>query len=121
MLLHALELALDGSFRFRTLLVLCARQQGKTTLMQALALWRLYVDRAGLVSGAAQNLTMAEETWEGARSMVEGVPDLAAEVAHVSPARFTAATVRPPSTCRTCTARPQTGSPIRSARRGFIR
>jgi len=59
-LLHALELAPDGAFRFRTLLVLCARQQGKSTVLQVLALWRLYVDRAGLVIGSAQQLTMAE-------------------------------------------------------------
>lgn len=84
LLLHALELAPDGSYRFRTLLVLCARQNGKTTLMQVLALWRMFVDRAGLVIGTAQNLSMAEETWDGALSMAEGVPDLAAEVEHVS-------------------------------------
>ena len=83
-LIHGLELAEDGSFRFRTLLVLCARQQGKTTLMQALALWRIYVDRAGLVVGSAQNLAMAEETWDGAVSLAEGVPDLATELAQVS-------------------------------------
>ena len=83
-LIHALELLADGTFRFRTLLLLCARQQGKTTLMQVLALWRIYVDRAGLVIGTAQNLTMAEETWDGAVSMAEGIPDLASEVAHVS-------------------------------------
>ena len=83
-LLHALELAPDGSFRFRTLVILCARQQGKSTLLQVLALWRLYVDRAGLVIGTAQQLSMAEETWDGAVSMAEGVPDLAAELDHVS-------------------------------------
>jgi phage terminase large subunit-like protein len=83
-LIHGLELADDGTFRFRTLLILCARQQGKTTLMQVLSLWRLYIDRAGLVIGSAQNLNMAEETWDGAVSMAEGVPDLAAELAHVS-------------------------------------
>ncbi len=83
-LLHALELADDGSFRFRTLLILCGRQNGKTTLMQVLALWRLYIDRAGLVIGTAQQLSMAEETWDGAVSMAEGVPDLAAELDHVS-------------------------------------
>ena len=48
-LIHGLELNESGSFRFRTLLVLCARQQGKTTLMQLLALWRVYVDKAPLV------------------------------------------------------------------------
>lgn len=84
-LIHGLELVEDGAaYRFRTLLVLCGRQNGKTLLMQLLALWRLYMDRAGLVIGTAQNLSMAEETWDGAVSMAEGVPDLAAELAHVS-------------------------------------
>lgn len=83
-LLHGLELTESGTFRFRTLLILCARQQGKTTLMQVLALWRLYVDRAPLVIGTAQNLDMAEETWDGAVSMAEGTPELAAEVDNVS-------------------------------------
>ncbi len=82
-LLHGLELTPEGAFRFRTLLVLCARQQGKTTLMQVLALWRLYVDRSGLVIGAAQTLSMAEETWDGAVSMAEGIPELAAEIEQV--------------------------------------
>lgn len=83
-LLHALELDAAGAYRFRTVLILCARQQGKSLLLQVLALWRLYVDRAGLVIGSAQNLGMAEETWDGAVSIAEGVPDLAAEVDHVS-------------------------------------
>jgi len=83
-LVHGLELADGGAYRFRTVLVCCARQQGKSTLMQVLSLWRLYVDGAGLVIGSAQNLSMAEEAWDGALSMAEGVPDLAAEVAHVS-------------------------------------
>jgi phage terminase large subunit-like protein len=84
LLIHGLELAEDDTFRFRTLLLLCARQNGKTTLMQLLALWRIYVDRAPLVIGSAQNLPMAEETWDGALSMAEGVPELAAELAHIS-------------------------------------
>lgn len=83
-LLHGLELTESGTFRFRTLLILCARQQGKTTLMQVLALWRLYVDRAPLVIGTAQNLDMAEETWDGAVSMAEGIPDLAGELETIS-------------------------------------
>jgi phage terminase large subunit-like protein len=83
-LLHGLELAEDGSFRFRTLLVITSRQAGKSTLLQVLALWRMYVDGAPLVLGTAQNLGLAEETWTGALQMAEGVPELAREVAHVS-------------------------------------
>ncbi len=83
-LIHGLELADDGSFRFRTLLTISSRQAGKSTLLQVLALWRMYVDGAPLVLGTAQNLSLAEETWTGALQMAEGVPELAQEVAHVS-------------------------------------
>lgn len=83
-LVHGLELAVDGSFRFRTLLVITSRQAGKSTLLQVLALWRMYVDGAPLVLGTAQNLSMAEETWSGALAMAEGTPELAREVAQVS-------------------------------------
>lgn len=83
LLLHALELRADGTFRFRTLCVLVARQNGKTTLVQVLALWRMYVDKAPLVIGTAQNLDVAEEAWTGAVEMAQGTPELAAEIAHV--------------------------------------
>ena len=83
-LIHGLELAGDGSFRFRTLLILCARQNGKTMLLQLLALWRIYLDKAPLVIGTAQNLSLAEDTWDSAVSIAEGVPDLAAEIGQVS-------------------------------------
>lgn len=80
---HALELDDAGAFRFRTVLVMIARQNGKTTWMQALALWRMFVDGAGLVIGTAQNLDVAEEAWTGAVDMAEGVPELRAEIAAV--------------------------------------
>lgn len=83
LLIHALEVLPDGRFRFRTCLVLIARQNGKTLLMQVIALWRMYVDGAGLVIGTAQNLDVAEEAWNGAVAMAEDVPDLAAEIEHV--------------------------------------
>lgn len=81
--IHALELREDGTFRFQTLLVLIARQNGKTTWMQVLALWRMYVDGSPLVIGTAQNLDVAEEAWSGAVELAEGVPDLADLIAHV--------------------------------------
>lgn len=83
LLIHALELDAFGMFRFKTVIVQVARQNGKTTLLQVLALWRLYVDRAALVIGAAQDLDVAEETWEGCVDMAEGVPDLKAEIGKV--------------------------------------
>lgn len=83
LLIHALELRPDGRFRFRTVLVLVARQNGKTTFLKVKNLWKLYVLRVLLVIGTAQNLDMAEETWDEAVEIAEAIPDLAAEIAHV--------------------------------------
>jgi hypothetical protein len=83
LLIHALELLPDGTFRFRTVVLLVARQNGKSTLMQVLTLWRMYVDGAPLVIGTAQNLDVAEEQWQAVVDMAEDIPDLAAEVEQV--------------------------------------
>ena len=83
LLVHALETLPDGTFRFRTVVLLVARQNGKSTLMQVLSLWRMYVDAAPLVIGTAQNLDIAEEVWRGAVEMAEEVPELAAELDQV--------------------------------------
>jgi hypothetical protein len=80
LLIHALETIEDGSFRFRTVVLLVARQNGKSTLMQVLSLWRMFVDGAPLVIGTAQNLDIAEEVWQGAVDMAGEVPELAAEI-----------------------------------------
>lgn len=83
LLIHALELLPDGTFRFRTVVVLVARQNGKSTLLQILALWRMYVDGAKLVIGTAQNLDIAEEVWQGAVDMAQEVDELADEIERV--------------------------------------
>jgi hypothetical protein len=88
-LIHGLELkpGTDPSgpsvYRFRTLVCLVARQSGKTTLIQVLALWRMFIDGCNLVLGTAQNLDVAEECWNGAVEMAQGVPELHAEIAQV--------------------------------------
>jgi hypothetical protein len=81
--IHALELKPDGRFRFRTLLVLVARQNGKTSLVEIKNLWKLFVLRVLLVIGTAQTLEYAEESWDKAVEIVEAIPDLFAEVKHV--------------------------------------
>ncbi len=83
LLIHLLELTETGGYRFRTAVVLVARQNGKSLLLQVIALWRMYIDGANLVIGTAQNLDIAEETWQGAVDMVKSVPELAAEIAHI--------------------------------------
>jgi len=81
LLIHALELNEDGSYRFRKLVVLVARQNGKSTLLVVLSLWWLFVDSDAfpehlppnqfLVLGTAQNLDLAEESWGKALAMCD--------------------------------------------------
>lgn len=73
LLVHALELRAEGGFRFRNVVVLVARQNGKSTLSQVLALWFMYVYGYDLVLGTAQDLDTAEEVWQGAVDLVTEV------------------------------------------------
>lgn len=81
-LIHALELNVDGSFRFKTVLLLVARQNGKTHLARVLLLWRLFVDgpkrndRPPRIMGAAQTLSDAEDTWDEVLELAESRPAL---------------------------------------------
>jgi hypothetical protein len=70
--IHGLELKSDGSYRFRTVLVLVARQNGKTTALMVLALWRLVMDEARLVLGTSTNLDYARESWLKATELAWG-------------------------------------------------
>lgn len=76
LLLHALELHPDGGFRFRTIVVLVARQQGKSMLSVILSLFFMYILGRELVIGTAQDLDVAEEIWQEAVDLVEETPDL---------------------------------------------
>ena len=63
LLIHGLELTLDKSdFRFKHIIVEVARQNGKTTLMIVLGLYRLFVFGASEIVSAAQKLVVAEDT-----------------------------------------------------------
>lgn len=67
LLIHGLELNLDGTdFRFKRVIVEVARQNGKTTLMVVIGLWRLFVFGASEIVSAAQKLTVAEDTLKDA-------------------------------------------------------
>ncbi|APT85325.1 terminase [Corynebacterium aquilae DSM 44791] len=66
LLKHGLELTPEGEFRFKTVLVLVARQNGKTTVMKVLGLWRLFVYGAGEIVSTAQTLGVAVATLEEA-------------------------------------------------------
>lgn len=76
LLIHALEINPDGSFRFRKIIVLVSRQNGKSLLSQVLSLFMLYVLGVRLILGTAQDLDTAEEVWDGAVEFIEGTPEL---------------------------------------------
>lgn len=82
--IHALELNEDGTFRFRVVVVLVARQNGKTVFSELLALFFLYVLAVGLVIGTAQSLDIAEEVWDGAIEIAEANEELGSEIAEVA-------------------------------------
>jgi hypothetical protein len=85
LLIHALELFPDGSYRFKRVVVLVARQQGKTTLASVLAAWWLFVDSARhpemtpplkfKVVGVAQNLDIAREPWNAVKTWCDPKPE----------------------------------------------
>lgn len=70
LLVHMLELLPSGSLRFRTVVVLVARQNGKTTVSVVLALFFMYMLGRRLVLGTAQDLDVAEEIWQSAVDLV---------------------------------------------------
>lgn len=78
--IHAFEtIERDGKrvFRFRTVLVLVARQNGKTTFAELKNLWKMYVLQVPLVIGTAQSVDLAEESWVKGVEIAEAVPELA--------------------------------------------
>ncbi|MGH3424656.1 MAG: terminase large subunit domain-containing protein, partial [Nocardioidaceae bacterium] len=77
--IHALELDRSGGYRFRVVLALCGRQNGKSSLLRTLTLWKLYVDGARLALGVAQDLTTARHHLRQADAAVLASPDLARE------------------------------------------
>jgi hypothetical protein len=80
LVIHAGELLADGRPRFRQVLVIVARQNGKTFLLGVLALYWLFVTRVALVLGTSTNLDYAREAWEKAVQMAEDCEVLAEEI-----------------------------------------
>ena len=85
--IHALEVVgdFDGvwRFRFRTVIVLVARQNGKSVMGMVLSLFFLYCLGAALVLGTAQDLDQATEVWEGAVEMAQESEELAEAIKQI--------------------------------------
>ena len=83
--IHALELNVDGTYRFRRVIVAIARQNGKSFFASVLAAWWLFVDSARhpdrvppvdfKIVGTAQNLDIAREPWSSVKLWCDPEPD----------------------------------------------
>lgn len=84
LLVHAFEILgdFDGdwSLRFRTVLVLIARQQGKTYLTTIITLYFLFIIGVALIIGTAQELDQAEEAWDACVDAIQSDDELKAEL-----------------------------------------
>jgi hypothetical protein len=83
LLVHLLERRPSGVLRFRTAILIVARQAGKTTIDEVIALFFMYVLGRALVIGTAQSLDIAEESWQATVDLAESTPELAAEIARI--------------------------------------
>lgn len=63
LVVHAGELLEDGRPRFRTVLAIVARQNGKTHLLRVLIMYWLFVEQVGLVLGTSTTRDYAKEVW----------------------------------------------------------
>lgn len=87
-LIHALEIIgeLGGEwrFRFRTILFLISRQNGKTVLSEVIASFFLNVLCVENIFGTSLSLDKAEEVWEAVINDQEGFPELSGEIEQIS-------------------------------------
>jgi phage terminase large subunit-like protein len=80
---HLLEINRDGTYRFRTGLVMVARQSGKSHLVRMITLWRMLFDEdCRLILGTAQDLAQASNQWKLTLAIVQQTPFLAKRLAY---------------------------------------
>lgn len=80
LIIHAGELLPDGRPRFRKVLVLVARQNGKTEVLVVLSLFWLLVEGWPLLLGTSTKLDYAQESWEKAITLARRCPELWADI-----------------------------------------
>ena len=77
--IHAMELLPGGSFRFRKVLIIVARQNGKSHLKRAVSLWRMYMEPGSQILGVAQEVKLARKQWKFCQDSIHASPELEAE------------------------------------------
>lgn len=74
--IHAGELLPNGRPRFRIVLVLVSRQNGKTEVLVVFSLYWQFVQAVPLILGTSTKLDYAQESWEKGVRLVEHSPQL---------------------------------------------
>lgn len=92
--IHAFELRPDYAqavtptynrklYRYRIILILISRQQGKTTWVDIKNLYKMFMTDVQMIIGTAQVLDVAEASWEKGLGIIEAIPELSAELSQV--------------------------------------
>lgn len=76
-LTRAGELREDGRLRFRIVVLLVSRQNGKTWILSVLPAYWLAMDELPMILGMSTKLDYAQESWRKTRELIEAAPDLA--------------------------------------------
>ena len=76
LVIHAGELLPDGRPRFRKVLVLVSRQNGKTLVAVVLTLFWQFVEAVPMILGTSTKLDYAKESWTKAVRLAESSPAL---------------------------------------------
>jgi hypothetical protein len=81
LVIHGMELLPNGWPRFRQMVVLVARQNGKTELLVILSIYWMWKRRVGLVLGTSTKLDYSRESWLKVVKRVRHTPTLAPDIA----------------------------------------
>ncbi|MGZ6790907.1 MAG: terminase [Mycobacteriaceae bacterium] len=104
-------------YRFRTVVVEVARQNGKSLLLTVLALWHLFGLGSREVIGTAQDLTRSEASWADAVEWIENNDELEPYLLDVKRGHPKVLTVKDPDSGHSCVYRVAAAS--RRGARGF--
>lgn len=80
LVIHAGELLPDGRPRFRTVLAIVARQQGKSLLMRVLILYWLFVEKQPIVLATSTDRSYAKAAWRATCDVARDNPYLSANL-----------------------------------------
>lgn len=117
LLIHALELNDDRTYRFRVVVVEVARQNGKSMILVVLALWHIFARGSRTVIATAQDLATAERAWSMGVEYAQSDDELNDLIEKITLAHPKVLTVHCPSVGKSCEYRVASAS--RRGARGF--